>query len=415
MTIIFYITVLSGILYLICKKRQFDWMATAYISACIYFMPGFFGYVLYPIDKSKQVLENTAYGIMISVLLVLLLGMILADSVKNRKIKRVYSFASSGGIGIENWLAFIAVFMLFILLLKGREKLFSTDKHVVSSVLGREYILWIYSSAIGCVYTFMKNKKGYFLLFFLFMAFNIYLGDRTLAALTAIAAFTLWLNRQGEQRLISYFSRHMKTLLLCAGTGYFFFFYKFIYTAVKSGNIELILRRLGNPEFYVNTIIKSEPFTIQMTLNETVRNNFHVGFETLKGVWVQFIVFGNKLGIELVRFGDLFRSNLMEEYTGGGLASNIWAEMWSAGGFINVMLFELIYIFILLTGEYFTDEGSILTKSCVGLVMATTAFYIHRLDMVYYLNLSKRFVIIYIGLIFLTSIFRKKIVLKNAH
>jgi hypothetical protein len=47
MQAVFIVVVLTGLSHFLFAKRQFDFFTVAFISACIYFLPGFFGYTHY--------------------------------------------------------------------------------------------------------------------------------------------------------------------------------------------------------------------------------------------------------------------------------------------------------------------------------------------------------------------------------
>src|SRR5690606_41059085 len=67
------------------------------------------------------------------------------------------------------------------------------------------------------------------------------------------------------------------------------------------------------------------------TLNEVVLRGFRTEFDHVSAVVYQLLFFSDKLGLTASSFNDYFQGALFPgvDY---GMASNIWAQMWSAGG-----------------------------------------------------------------------------------
>ena len=55
MHLAFLVLALGGLSYFLLARRTFNFYSLAYISACIYFLPGFFGYTP---DVAKRILQE---------------------------------------------------------------------------------------------------------------------------------------------------------------------------------------------------------------------------------------------------------------------------------------------------------------------------------------------------------------------
>ena len=67
-----------GVLYFSVAKRQFDFFTIGFFSACVYFLPGYFGFALYPpgteyVTLPAKLLDET-YMVMVVLLVAILIG-----------------------------------------------------------------------------------------------------------------------------------------------------------------------------------------------------------------------------------------------------------------------------------------------------------------------------------------------------
>src|SRR5699024_8609021 len=85
MQILFILIRLFGLFYFLLKNRIFDFFSVAYFSACIYFLPGFFGYALEPLYLGKSILINETYIVMILVLISIMFFTVIYDFLPGEK------------------------------------------------------------------------------------------------------------------------------------------------------------------------------------------------------------------------------------------------------------------------------------------------------------------------------------------
>ena len=77
------------------------------------------------------------------------------------------------------------------------------------------------------------------------------------------------------------------------------------------------------------------------------------------------------------------------------MASNIWAEMISIGGWTLLLGFLIVFIAVIALGQRFLRLPNLGTRAAVALAMSYWVFYIHRNELSYQLNLEKRVLMVW--------------------
>ena len=158
----------------------------------------------------------------------------------------------------------------------------------------------------------------------------------------------------------------------------------------------MILDRLTDVDLYASAILLSEPFNTQAILNEVIAQDFRVGMEHFQDVLLQFLLFSPELGRAPVSFNDFFQSTLFASDLDYGMANNIWAEMVSSGGWLLLGLFVLVFVLLLMLGSYWVQSHDVTVAAGVAVVFSYWAFYIHRNDLIYQVNLEKRSILVWV-------------------
>lgn len=401
MQIIFCVISFVGILYFLLAKRVFDWFTVAYFSACIYFLPGFIGYTSYlTLTRwSETPINNEAYCIMISVEIMILLGAIISDIFV---VEKTVNSAPENCTMLYTTL-FISILALVLMFITTGNAIFYSDKQAMMNELNRYYILYYTATMIGCIMSFEYKKWLLLVIFCLLIMFDVFIGFRTTCAISFIGIITLWLAKKGQKRFLFHY---WKQGIIGASMGVLLFLYKQISYAVKIGDVDLLMslfRGTSDTSIFRAMFINSEPFITQTVLNAVTQSHYSVGLHHLKGLFYQFILFAPQFGINAVSFNDLYQKDLFPdvEY---GMANNIWAEMWSAGGWPLLMLFLLTFVIIVYIATLFTKVQNPSLRSVVAVMASYWAFYIHRNDIAYEMNLEKR-VLLVVGLVFAVSAF----------
>lgn len=388
--LIFLIAVLIGSAYFLLICRKFDYFTVAFFSACIYFLPGFFGYTTYHSAGiwTETIINDEAYLIMTSVLVSIFLMAGLGASIKN---PIVFRFSIPNAHVIVNILCVFSAFGMVALILSAGSAIHSSDKDYVMENLGRWHILFYSSAVIGLPLSFVLKRFGLLTIFVSLLFFDLYLGFRSALAIGVLSIVTMHLAAKSRSRLLI---KEGISLCVIFFLALFLFLYKVVAFSIKSGDLELLFVTLSNMQTYELMITRSEPFIIQQILNDVVGLNFQTSLESIAAIFSQFILFAPELGISSSSFNDLFQPILYPsvEY---GMASNIWAQMWSAGGWILLLIFLLVFNIILVIGNASLRSPSVVVRAGFTPMFLYWAFYIHRNDISYAINIEKRLLVIF--------------------
>ena len=183
------------------------------------------------------------------------------------------------------------------------------------------------------------------------------------------------------------------------------FIIKHLLYAIKIGDYDRVLSSISDSGFLLSSFIKSESFIIQAILNEVVINQFKTGFDHINYVVFQFIIFSNNLGVDVPSFNGYFQPALFPD-VGYGIANNIWAQMWSAGGWGGVIVFLIFFLFVVSLFNKILYGRSVLIQSALAPMACYWCFYIHRNDLGYAVNLEKRILILFFLSLFMVIVLK---------
>jgi hypothetical protein len=385
MPTLFFATAICGAAYFLLSHRRVDLFSLAFASSCVYFLPGFFGAVPYGDGGDSTVpLESETYLVMSAVLAAIGVGAWMFEPHGGHATSRARSIADP----VASQVALIVAMIGLVLTFRSDEgDLFSADKVEVMSAVSRWFYMYAVSVSLAVVLSYLHRQWWTLLLSAVLLLFSVYLGFRSHFAMTVIAVFLVHFQAQGAQRFLA---RNQVATLLALTAAMFFFSYKFVYRMVKLGEFDIVAERLVDPQFHLQAIVDSEPFTTQMILNEVLRSQFETdGAYIVEGLAAQSILFSERFGLEAVAFNDLFQPVLFPDID-WGMASNIWAQMLAAGGWPLFLGFLGLFVLTLRTGSRWLETSRLTTRALIALGGSYWAFYIHRNDVGFQVILEKR-------------------------
>ncbi len=390
---VFIIVSLVGISFFLVAKRQFDFFTIGFFSTCIYFLPGFFGFALYaragnPNSWPLSKLLDGTYVVMIVVLIAILIGAFSFDLFSG---KTVINLRLKGSKYVVHLTVGFAILGCLATVLESGHELLSINKNQMMIGISRWHILWVVSSSLGAIISFLEKKWIFLCICAALLLLDMFIGFRSSVALTIISLAVICFSMKGKSRIVL---KHKGMILLSILIVLILFVYKRIYLFVKIGAWDIVSERLMNFDTYIQSVIYSEPFITQVILNEVVKTNFKVTGEHFIGLFNNLILFSPSLGLKTESFNSQFQPILFP-YRDAGMASNIWAEMWSAGGWWLLSTFIIVYVFGLFVGSYFLRVNDPAFKGGVALCFSCWAFYIHRNELVYQITLEKRIFLIW--------------------
>ncbi|MFQ3248841.1 MAG: hypothetical protein ACI9O6_000645 [Glaciecola sp.] len=399
-------------LYFFLNKRVFDYYTIAFFGCFLYFMPGFFGMTSYLNESGwvKTPIHELTYLLMIIVIFSILMFGWIADKLFKTKVnfKRIFVIEYKVHYSLL-FLALVSSLSLILLIISTNGMVFQAEKDSVLESLNRWHILFYSAATLGFPIAAFFRKIKLSIVFFTLLVVNLYIGFRAPIVISVLALLVVFLSAKGPIRLIVYY----KWLLTFTCFGLLMFLYKYIAFGIKAGLWDLVFQSITNAETYVNMITMSEPFVVLNNLNIVIIKNYTTGFDHLMSAVYQLILFAPQLGAETVSFNDHFQNDLFPTVK-YGLASNIWAQMLSSGGWLLCVFFVAFYNIALFLGRYFLYRFNLLTICITSPIFVYFAFYIHRNDLGYAINISKRLFLIIIAVkIFITMLDSTKKVQNN--
>lgn len=399
--VLFLIVASIGAAYFLISRRRFDYHAVAYFGSLIYFLPGFFGYTAFHTGGVwvETKINDETYLVFSAVVVSIWLFAQIGANVKS--LIRIDLGVPNARLVVHS-LLFFSVFGAFALSFSAGNSIHDADKAEVMESLGRWHILFYSAATLGLPLSYATKQYKALSLFFVLLCFDLYLGFRSSIAISLISTVTVYLASKPKARLLL---SEFKVALLTLAIGFFFFLYKVIAFAVKSGMWDLVWNRLSDGDTYAMLIKTSEPFVIQQILNDVVASNFKIDFIDVFSVFSQFIIFGPELGLHSPSFNASFQPALFPsvEY---GMASNIWAQMWSSGGWGLLICFIFLFNLVLVIGNATLRSPSLMVRVGFAPGFVYWAFYIHRNDIGYAVNIEKRLLMVLMICACLVYLFR---------
>lgn len=394
MQLLLIVCLIAGLLFFSAARRRLDTFAVAFFSAALYFMPGIVGYTLTPVTAEHPVkmpvpLDSEAVAIMLLVLVSIPLCATVWDRFDKRRASpqfRIRCTPVSSYVAVS-----LGVLGFLWAIAETGPALFSPDKRDVIGVVGRGHLLWEMGAAMGAVFAYIYRRRVALSISAILLIIDMWIGFRYAFAMAFIGVAWLALWREDAFRLSSLPRRYLAAVAL---GGLAIISYQNLKEPVRQGDWTEVSRRLSSPAWYAAGVMTSEPFTTQTVLNEVVRNDFRTGSDHLWSAALHLIVFSPSLGAEEVRFNRLHQAALFPTVD-HGLADNIWAQMWSATGWVGLMVFVLIYNLVLAAGAQGLRCRDPALRAGLVLLFAYWCFYIHRNELIVQVGYMKQVVILW--------------------
>ncbi len=379
----------TGIAYFVFRTRPLDAFTIAFFSATIYFLPGFLGFTLSPVTPSSPVklpvpVEPEAQAIMAFVLAAIVGAAMAWDAVSSQSRFPGWRLEPSGpAAGIALALGLLGLALTWV---ESGGQAFAADKREVIAVVGRSHIMWEMGASLAAALALVGGRRAVFVAAVLLLLVDMYIGFRFAFAITFVACVWLWISKEGALRLADLRLRYWAMVLI---GGLAIFSYQNLKEPIRQNDWGEVGRRMSSPVWYFKGIMTSEPFTTQTVLNEVIAKDFRTRPDHLWSASQHLIVFAPALGAEAARFNDEFQAALFPSVD-HGLANNIWAQMWSAGGWPLLCGFTLVFVIVLAAGSRVMTSPDPAIRAGAALFMAYWAFYIHRNELLVQVGLQKQ-------------------------
>lgn len=403
MEILYLIISIIGFIRFFVLKRRFDFLTIGFISQQLYFSPCI---VQIFIKNSVFYLYTVHIGVYFSGIILVLFFLIFSYNLNNDLYKgRKNSYINFGFEYHSFYATLIAILSFIVSFNQVGLILFTAAKAEVLSSIDRFYILWTICSLYGMATSFIYKKKILLFINIFLILITIYIGFRSIAAIAVIGLLILTFV-EGNKKLSLLFS-HYKKIIIGLFAGLFFLIYKGLYIAIKFQNYDMVLDRLKDGEFYRSVLLTAEPFGIQRIFSDVIKQNFYIGLENLDRFFLLFTLFGDESGIDTRSFNQYFQPALYGD-VGYGMGSNVWAHMYSSGGWLLFIIFSLLYTLSLRWFSKIIYRSNINYLPLIVCLGSYWSFYIHRNDLFYQLGLEKRILIVFV-IVSILSLFTSKL------
>ncbi len=387
-----------AVIYQVTARRGVDVFSVAIAGCCAYFLPGLFGWVIDPNEfrnddwRLRSVpLDPEWYVVAGVVLTTVLLTEIIYDyfgsggeNGRKSRGKRQFSRLVNSTCSVAAVLTLVA--LVFDLSTAGSAFL-SVDKAEVLAASSRWTILRNSSCCVAAVFLVGRQNRWALAVVLGVVAVDVFVGHRSTALMISMSCLLYGLRSALPARLV--FERP-KVLLCMATLGAMTLFYKAVYALVKIGDFSGIARLLRSGQIIEAAVFHSEPFVTQAILNDTLRYGISVPPTQIPVQVAQtFMLFSPRFGLSTQGFGET-AAKVFYPAVEWGVASNIWAQMIAAGGMGGLLLFLIVFNSVLWMLAVIIQRGNEFVARSGALVASWWAFYIHRNDIGYILNLEKR-------------------------
>ncbi len=254
---------------------------------------------------------------------------------------------------------------------------FSGSKRAFMSAAGFHHTLALSLSTLAATCVLTSRLRGRFAIVAMILAFSVFTGSRTVAALTIIAFALFQGQRLGPIALLRKRPVLLPVavvLLLALGI-----ITKHAYSAYRGAGIAGVQERFATIRFSEMVSGGAEFLSTQYMFSDMVQNGFSTdGEHILRGPLSLLPVPRNWYTTGSDEFNQLFQPVLYGDVR-GGMAYNPFAEFYAAAGFPGVVVFIVaMQAALYCVDHWLRDPRWTKWAPVLGIAGALIAFYIHR-------------------------------------
>ncbi|MGI9510965.1 MAG: hypothetical protein ACR2QJ_16615 [Geminicoccaceae bacterium] len=379
-------------IYILFAKRRFDFFSISGLGVFIYFLPGLFGYVAiprygYPGRLSVEIIPET-YVVMSIVTTSVFLGAFISDCFykpSNGKNQRDNSQLTLSSNILLSLVLFTSLCFVMVVILAGDLILAGYHK---SEILSKTPYVYGFLQIGGVLMILTSNPRKNPILFsygLLIGALDLIIGHREVLAISLVGFLLKMFASDVRVRLYSKLAYAF--VLLPFGVAVLVI--KTISLDIDKGKTSAdVLYSLFDYEIYWRALIESEPFGTQGILNKVLESNFTVGMDHLYSTPLGLMVFAGALGADDAKFNSLVQPVLFPGLS-FGLAGNTWAELWSSGGWLVLVLGVIIWAILLSAMSSLLTSRHHFARVYAWFTCFYIAVLIHRTDLAYQFHVQK--------------------------
>jgi hypothetical protein len=411
--------------YFILARRRFDFLAIACIGALFYFSPLFWGWVFQAAPDLPVIIQPVVYYIA-TIYLMSLAG---AALLWRGSEEQPPDFLRPGS-RLSQYYLVLSFAGLVGSLVTSRGEILNPDKLAVLSHVGHSYVLFEVAAALACVSSVIERRRWELAGSVCLLFIDLLVGFRVFVSLAALSVTLILLMRDGQlnfyKKLPIYGSAAailLAAMLLATATRIAVFSQAATFQAHPNAQVadakqmqhdgierdkrssgrgqwpsEFPAKQLGVPASNWSSIAfriirqSGEPFVVQGPLVAVV----HTGLSCKPSNILKSLFLLVPPGMARFAPRNSFPPTFFDEYQpilypniAYGTGANIWAEMLCRFGYVGLIVFGALLILTLLGLNKLLLGSNSATAAPLALGGTIIAFYIHRNDLHFTLQMLK--------------------------
>lgn len=393
--LVYVILVLANLFLFLMTHRKISYLLIYYLSSCLYYVSAIIGSSFVSSNNhisgffSNVPVNSKTYIIMIINMLFIMIFLLL--ELKNNGIlldnkDKNNSYYTSIEKISEKYAVKILIFINFIVAILF---VLPSMKSLVSNTFNKADLLEESSSFVSYfksissfifVYLFTQKNINYgkidYFFSIVFIFITVLLGHRSYLVISLLGIVIYKMNsKKNTETLFVILKRNWKRVAFVFLLFILFIVSKNIYTPLLNGNYELVLSRLKDPSYYINSFKQNEFNTIFVNLDTIVKYNFSFPITNYVRAILIFIPFLNRF-ITIEKFSMVYQKIL---FNSNIRASTFLGEAYACGNFIFVILIVILILSLLnFFDKRITKSKSDIVRTFFILSAVDFSFYIHR-------------------------------------
>ena len=364
-------------------RRKFDVLTLAYLSSCVYFLPG--AIPAYPMELGD-------YVVYLAVLLLLILA---AATLDRRRPGAAPSPPDAARMKVYYrglLLIYVPALVLFVL---NHGDATAASKADVDSGGILYYFLCAILGYLFVVSIGLRKRLGIAVVLANYVWF-IFTGDRTqfVIAVLALLVFFAAFHPVSIKRALGRIRRYQ--LLLAMAVLFVGLFGKVAYGAYfdwRGGRDFSQALALRFDDTINSPSQRFEPYHVQSILNMAIEDDDRIASEYLYWIPVQFLPFAGDLGSNVHDQSEAVKQLYFSSWSEkSGVSSNFFAEGFLLWGYAGALLFSALYVGVAFAFALLIASGGLITRLWASFGATFWAFYIHRSSLLQIISHEKRIV-----------------------
>ncbi len=408
---LYIVTTILVLVLVLFKKRSASFLSIYAAASMLYYFVALTGnYYYYGGLSGKGTGPYNAWEISSSTYIVLIINLVIL-AIFLVCTKEKYSYITKEEMHGELRAMKIVIIGILVLgvILCLKHGLFSQttyNKHAIMEKSGRIEVYFKYFTSFIFVYVFTNDNlplpNRYKIMTVIAIALTYLFADRSYIVVSICAVVFNFIAkecRKSDRSLWQYFKRKLHMVILVIVFIVVTLLVKKVTGYVLTGRWSDVGKELSNEDFYVTSLLYSEPNSITRNIDAIVSTNYRLNKSSYMLLWAYIFPFITSKIEEVVgveAFGKVYQRDLYPEGARNKAATHL-GEAFANGGYVMeiIVVAALMFFLFIIYKEYIKCHSN-LTKTLFLLIGVDAAFYIHRNSMAYEFSRIRAYIYIYI-------------------